>query len=68
MRLTKHRADVRLLRESWASHGGSPVFVDIARRYLRLIRMAEQALDFHDLMDVEETREEKRVLKDAGGK
>jgi len=42
MKLNRHRKDVRLLRDSWASHGGSSVFVDIARRYQRLILCFEQ--------------------------
>lgn len=69
MKLKRHREDVRLLRDSWASHGGSPVFVDIAKRYLNLIRAVEYGLNKNKITseEIEEHggKDLKRVIKDA---
>ena len=65
MKLNRHRKDVRLLRDSWASHGGSPVFVNIARRYQRLILMAEEGLNILGPITKCRSKAEQRVLEDA---
>ena len=66
MKLLKHREDIRDLEIMQGLDTVSPhALAGIARRYLNLIRMAEEALgdDSYVL-----TLSRKRVLKDTGGK
>ena len=51
MKLKRQRQDVKIMREQWASIGASPVMVDIARRYHRLILMAESELTAINALD-----------------
>jgi hypothetical protein len=61
MRLKKHREDVKDLKLMQSAH-----VQDIAKRYQRLIRMAEIYLGAFDKAEL--WPHEKRVLKDAGVK
>lgn len=62
MRLKQHHNDVKLLREFWASYGGSPVFVEITKRYRNLILAFECGKPKLKLRYIE------HILKDAEDK
>jgi len=64
MRLKRHRKDIHIIRESWASVGLPPVVVDIATRYQHLVSWAEEVIDPMGSPTIMQRRE-KQVLRDS---
>jgi hypothetical protein len=62
MRLKRHRQDVKMLMNQWASFGASPVLINIAERYQRLILAMEETLTCMDTNYYTERRY--KVIKD----
>jgi hypothetical protein len=63
MRLKKHRDDVRWLKSYPEEKVEASIIFDIAKKYLNLIRMAEETFQYRG--SAMPTRVEKRVLKDG---